>query len=73
MEFGYLDLVLTFSGDDLRPVQRRWKLHRPDAYSDVFTWEHRRIFLLPTRQGVEVIKPHRRATAATGKQKGYKQ
>ncbi len=58
MEFGYLDLVLAFSGDDLRPVKKCWKLHRPDTYSDVLTWEHRRIFLLPTGQGVEVIKPH---------------
>ena len=51
MEFGYLDLVLAFSGDDLGPVKKLWKIHRPNAYSDVRTQEGSRIFLLSAGQG----------------------
>jgi hypothetical protein len=37
MEFGYLQLVLAFAGDDLRPVKKLGKLHWTYTYSDVLT------------------------------------
>jgi hypothetical protein len=73
MEFGYLQLILAFSGDNLRPVQKLGKLYRTDTYSDVLTWERSRIFLLHSRQRVQPVKLRGRGAAAIGKQKGYKQ
>jgi hypothetical protein len=66
MEFGYLQLILAFSGDDLRPVKKLGKLHRTHPYCDFLTQERSRVFLLSAGQGVQLVKLRGRGTAAGG-------
>jgi hypothetical protein len=51
MEFGYLQLILAFSGDDLRSVEILGKFHRSYTYGNILTWGGSRIFLLSGGQG----------------------
>jgi hypothetical protein len=63
MEFRYLQLILAFSGDDLGPVKKLGKLHRTYPYRDVHARQGGRIFLLSTRQRVQLVKLRCRGAA----------
>jgi hypothetical protein len=69
VEFGHLYLVLTLTGDNLRPVKKLGKIHRPYADGNVITRSGFNIILLHFGRGVESVVLHSRAAATTSEQK----